>query len=221
MQGRERFACSAHREKGSCTNNRMVAADRVERRVLDGVRDLLLTPEIVEAAMRAYESKLAASTTAALRTHANLEGELSNVKRRIDLALDLYERETINLETFKVRMEGLESKRDELVAKLRDCEPPASFTIHPRAIDHYRTLVDQLHVVLAEDDAQGVREGFQGLLDKVVFTPASERGEFDLELVGRLAALMSRDKNTLTGVTRKGAFVVGAGTGFEPVTFRL
>ncbi len=118
-------------------------------------------------------------------------------------------------------MEGLEAKRDQLAEGLRNCEAPPAYNVHPRAVDHYRRLVERLHIVLADNDAQGVRDAFRGLLDRVVFIPQEGRGQFELELHGRLGALLTKQQNTLPGVTEEGAFMLGAGTGFEPVTFRL
>jgi DNA invertase Pin-like site-specific DNA recombinase len=58
LQGKDRYACSTHKERGTCSNGKIISAERVERRVLDGVRDLLLAPEAVDSAMQAYEREL-------------------------------------------------------------------------------------------------------------------------------------------------------------------
>ena len=58
LHGLDRYACSAHRERGTCSNGKIIAAETVERRVLNGVRDALLAPELIEEAMRAYEREL-------------------------------------------------------------------------------------------------------------------------------------------------------------------
>jgi DNA invertase Pin-like site-specific DNA recombinase len=104
LQGRDRYACSSHRERGTCDNGKMVSAETVERRVLDGVRNLLLAPDAVESAMRAYERELKASVEGSLKRRNVLERELADVKGRIGRSLDLYEREMIGLETFRDRM---------------------------------------------------------------------------------------------------------------------
>ena len=74
----------------------------------------------------------------------------------------------------------------------------------------------------AGDDAEAARNAFRGLLDRVLFIPRNGKGEFELELQGRLAALLEQPGKTKTPHASTACGVsVGAGTGFEPVTFRL
>ena len=46
-----KYACSAARERGTCSNKKIIAAPTVEARVLDGVRDKLLSPQAMAAAV--------------------------------------------------------------------------------------------------------------------------------------------------------------------------
>ena len=50
------------------------------------------------------------------------------------------------------------------------------------------------------------------MIRQVVVTPAEARGQFEVSVEMEIAALLSQDGHIVT---------VGAGTGFEPVTFRL
>ena len=40
----DNFACTAHRARGTCTNNRTVRVPDLEHRVLDGIKQRLLAP---------------------------------------------------------------------------------------------------------------------------------------------------------------------------------
>ena len=51
---RTAIACSNHVMNGSCANSRTIAREALEARVLDGLRDRLMAPEIAAEAMRAY-----------------------------------------------------------------------------------------------------------------------------------------------------------------------
>ena len=199
----------------------MIAAETVERRVLDGVRDALLDRALIEEAMRAYGEELASQRANAIRRRAKLESELTEIEGRLNRQLDLYETNVISKEKLRERIDGLEAREAAIKAELAETEAPVAYTLHPRAVDRYRGLVDQLHTALAADDAQAAREAFRGLLDRVVFMAGKGKGEFSLELHGRLAALLDPQQNTPPETFRKGALTVGAGTGFEPVTFRL
>jgi hypothetical protein len=108
-----------------------------------------------------------------------------------------------------------------LISQIAATEAPPVYTIHPKAVDRYRSMIDDLHSALKTDDALNARNAVRGLLDHVVFLPGQGKGEFELEIHGRLAALLSTQKPTNPEVIGKGRLMVGAGIGFEPMTFRL
>ncbi|MGK7868856.1 zinc ribbon domain-containing protein [Falsiroseomonas sp. E2-1-a20] len=53
-----RLGCSNHVERGTCTNRRTVARDKVVIRVLTGLKERLLAPELVEEFVRAYAAEV-------------------------------------------------------------------------------------------------------------------------------------------------------------------
>jgi hypothetical protein len=75
-----------------------------------------------------------------------------------------------------------------------------------------------MHLALADDDTlerPGARDACQALMRRVVVTPdvaAGARAQFKVTVETSMAALLARDGHIVA---------VGAGTGFEPVTFRL
>ncbi|NVN38770.1 recombinase zinc beta ribbon domain-containing protein [Komagataeibacter swingsii] len=46
LRGSDRFACSSHVTNGSCTNSRTIPRPDLERRVLSGLKDRMMAPEI-------------------------------------------------------------------------------------------------------------------------------------------------------------------------------
>ena len=79
--------------------------------------------------------------------------------------------------------------------------------------------------MLAKDDAAEVRELIRGLVEAIVLVP--EDGRLRVEIRGELASILAlaegarRDKGAgVTGASCEQIKMV-AGTGFEPVTFRL
>ena len=50
----DRYGCLGHFRKGICDNGRTVRRDDIERRVLAGLTDKLVSPEAVAVAVRAY-----------------------------------------------------------------------------------------------------------------------------------------------------------------------
>jgi site-specific DNA recombinase len=48
------YGCATHRSKGTCSNDLKVRREELERRVLGGLRERLLAPELVEEFARAF-----------------------------------------------------------------------------------------------------------------------------------------------------------------------
>ena len=172
--------------------------------------------------VQAGEEEVAVSSAQATQLRSSVERSFHEVESRLERLLDLYEREIIGIDKLRERAVGMEAKRDALKAELAALETPRTYSIHPKAAEHYRRLVEALHATLVGDDAAAAREAFRGLLDHVTVIPAADASKaFELEIHGRLAAMLGTNKNTLSDFGGKGAVVMGAGTGFEPVTFRL
>ncbi len=140
---------------------------------------------------------------------------------RLNRQLDLYETNVITKEKLKERIEGPETRAAAIKRELAASDAPTTYTLRPRAMDRYKELIGGLHAALEGDDALAAREAFRGMLDRVVFMPGNGKGEFQLELYGRLAALLEPQKTKTPQAIAACEVMVGAGTGFEPVTFRL
>lgn len=111
---------------------------------------------------------------------------------------------------------------------------PSPVRLHPNLADLYRAKVGALREALEREDTRDEAFGIlRGLVEKVMLHPRP-KGEpgFEIELVGDIAAMVevamgSSNGNALRGDRRAlgegdiRSVKVVAGTGFEPVTFRL
>ena len=112
-------------------------------------------------------------------------------------------------------MAQLERRPTELETQLQDGSDEESVVaLHPAAPARYRCLVERLTQVLAQPEKLELaesNEAFRALIRSVVVKPLSERSAFDITVETELAPLLAGASLT----------TLGAGTGFEPVTFRL
>lgn len=81
-----KYACSAHCERGTCSNAKIIAARTVEERVLAGVREKLLTPAAVAETLRTMRETLDEEHRAAVGERLPIERELVQVARRLGRA---------------------------------------------------------------------------------------------------------------------------------------
>src|ERR1019366_6867062 len=117
LRGQDRYACSNHVMNGSCTNSRSITRDALEARVLDGLRERLMAPEIAAEAMRAY-----AEETNRLNRERRISGDAD--RRELD-KLTRSMKEIVTLiqdgggsRALRARLRELETREDELKARV-------------------------------------------------------------------------------------------------------
>ncbi len=88
-------------------------------------------------------------------------------------------------------------------------------TLHPQSGTLYAELVGTLADVVSDPspDADEVRKILRKVINRIVLQPPQDEGDYHVAIKGDLATLLSQDGQT--------TFVMGAGVGFEPTTFRL
>jgi hypothetical protein len=172
LRGQARFACSAHFDNGSCSNSRTITRQALEERVLDGLRDRLMAPEIAAEAVRAFVE----------------ETNLLNHQRRAASAADKVELETV-LKAIKGlvalaeqgrgtralvdRLLDLEAQEDSIRARL-GAAPMDTPDIHPNIADIYRRKVTRLAEALnypAERDEAA--DAIRSLIERVTLIPGT------------------------------------------------
>jgi site-specific DNA recombinase len=230
LRGPDRFACSAHISKGTCANSRTIRKDDLERRVLTGLKDRMMSPEVVAEAMRAY-----AEETNRLNRQRRSNGEswpveLTKVEKQIALIVEAIANGMYH-PSMKQKMTSLEARTTELRGLLADA-PQDVPDLLPTASTIYAKKVAALTKALNRpQERQEAAEALRSLIDRIELTPGPERGEVYAKLHGELSTILNWVERQVIGkaserntpeATLTGVLVsVVAGAGFEPAAFRL
>jgi DNA invertase Pin-like site-specific DNA recombinase len=212
----DRYGCLGHFRKGICDNGRTIRRDDIERRVLAGLTDTLVSPEAVAVAVRAYAEETNRQNH---QRRAQVEADfrsLEKIERGRKGIMDAIE-DGMYQPAMKARMEELDHQKAEIEARLAEApaDPP---DVHPNIAEHYRTKVICLAETLAEPESNGeAREDIRSLVGEVVITPGEKRGESHAilrgELMGILDLAAGRRRSPGPGVITNAL----ACPGFEPV----
>lgn len=221
-----KLICATHREKGTCSNTRTPNRAKVEKRVLDSLRERLLSPEAIEHYVRAYQSAERERLTALTSKRIPLEKRLGEVKRSIERVIDAIVDGTAN-DAMKARMKTLDDERLTIEATLRELdEDHPVVTLHPSAAKTYAAMIERLQETLTEiataNPTRAQRDlidAVRGLVEKIEIMPISmERsGPIDLILHGTLARFLHGAEQPTHG----GLGALVAGGGLEPPTCGL
>ncbi|TBN12846.1 recombinase family protein [Agrobacterium cavarae] len=230
LRGADRFACSNHISKGACSNSRTIPREDLEARVLSGLKDRMMAPEIVEEAMRAYAEETNRLNRERRSSGDAWKAELVKIEKQIRGIIEAIKAGMFH-QSMKAEMDTLEARKTELNALLADA-PEDTPDILPSASAIYAKKVSALTKALnRKEERQEATETLRGLIEKISLTPGPERGEIFATLHGELGTILNWTEhqaiekatktNTpgsdLTGVSLS----VVAGAGFEPAAFRL
>jgi site-specific DNA recombinase len=185
--GPDRYGCAAQRSKGTCTNRLLISRRALEDRVLRGLKERMMTPDLIAVFVDEFNTEmrnLAASaereTLAAKRTLADIERKLAAIVRAIE--------DGAYNHTLKARLTALEQEKVHAEARLRAGKRAPVLRLHTNLPELYRIKIGRLAEALnASETVTEAAEIMRGLIDRIVLTPVD--GELRAELHGDLAVL--------------------------------
>lgn len=229
--GGGRLICAGHRERGPavCANRRTLSRAAIEARVLDGLRERLLSPQAVSAYVRAYHAAWADAARAKADLRAPLTRRLAELLRSIDRVVDavcaggatprMLERMRAQ-EAERTQVESDLAAMDEAAA--RPSAPP--ITLHPSAAASYAALVDQLQAQLAQSagaadtPSRDLVAAVRALVLKIEIIPTSDAAgaPVDITLHGDLARFLAPPGASAAPQRWGGQLVAGGGIVLAP-----
>jgi site-specific DNA recombinase len=232
VMAKDRYGCAAHRQRGTCANDRTILREEIESRVLSGLKERLLAPELFAEFAKTYQEEVTAAAREQGAAHQRAGRALADCDKRIAAVVQAIE-DGLYSPALKSRMAELEAERARLAAALEATSPAPPVALHPNLPALYRRQVERLEAALNDplirDEAAEV---LRDLIQKVVLVPRAGAKGLDAVLHGDLARILQlceaaeeksgSRKRKLPGQGGPGSQVsVVAGAGFEPATFRL
>ncbi|WP_413989096.1 recombinase family protein [Labrys okinawensis] len=189
LSQRDRYACLNHQRRGTCDNGRTITRDKIEQRVLSGLKERLVSADSVAEAVRAY-----AQETNRLNQERRAQSEqdrkaLDKIERAIAGMIAAIE-DGLYQPTMKARMEDLERQKAEITERLAQA-PSDVPDLHPKISTLYRKRVEQFTQTLADhEDGRQAAEALRSLIGEIILTTGDKRGEVHAELRGELFGIL-------------------------------
>jgi len=185
----DRYGCLNRYRRGVCDNGRTIRREEIERRVLGGLTQKLVSADAVADAVRAYAEMLNQQNRER-RAQAELDQKaLAKVERAIAGIMAAIE-DGMYQPAMKARMEDLERKKAEIVGRMT--QAPADVPdIHPNIGEIYKRKVTRLTDALADPELRSeAAEAIRSLVGEVVLMPGQKRGETQAVLRGELMGIL-------------------------------
>ena len=223
MISAELVGCSTARNKGTCENRTNIRRDVLEQRVLDALRHHLMEPELFAEFCEEFTREMNRVRSAGRHSIEVAQAEVKKIDRDLDMLVDMILRGGA-ADRLNAKMLVMEQRKRELEERLAQAtEPPP--LLHPEMASYYRRQVGSLHELLRDGhpaERLAATDILRSLISAIVLRPSDESLEIDVQ--GDLAGILEVASNAKSpAVLRAGLSQVElvAGTGFEPVTFRL
>ncbi|MDP1964715.1 MAG: recombinase family protein [Reyranella sp.] len=189
LRGQDRYACSNHVMNGSCANSRSITREALEARMLDGLRDRLMAPEIAAEAMRAYAEETNRLNRERRSSGAADRKALADIDKKLKEIVTAIEDGGYS-RPLMARLRDLEAKQDELTERLSRA-PVDIPDIHPNVAGIYRRKVERLAEALQHPQERAeAADAIRGLIERITLTPGPKRGQIDATLHGDLGTIL-------------------------------
>ena len=223
---RERYSCSAKRERGTCDSPAGISAVELEERVLSGLKDLLLGNEtLIEAFAEEFKAELERLNRQRGSARRRLQKELNKVNGAINRCVMFIKEGDGSPNIVREELHALEIRREELQWEMAAGQTNHQVLYHPAMADLYRKKVGELQTLLVSTETRTqAMESIRSLIERIEVFPGKTRGNPDVIVVGALAQILAFGQTktpTATSLEDDGRVLMVAGVGFEPTTFRL
>ena len=227
ITSKDRFSCSNRKQKGTCENSMTITRQEIEARVLVGLKDRLLAPDLVENFVTAFQEELRLERDKRTKAKDRVDRQLAEIGRKVSGIMGAIE-DGLYEPSMKQRLAALKEEKSGLLAQEAWFpEPDVKVLTHPKLAEVYRRKVANLESLLVGEDYRPALELIRSMIENVILTPNADRTALEATLVGDLESILNicaevSGKRELpdTGVSGSQLSVV-AGARFELTTFRL
>jgi site-specific DNA recombinase len=219
--GRIRIRCSAATESGTCPDPKTFYLDTVEKAVLNGLTAEMRHPDVIAEFVRTYHEERKRLSAEEDATRSRLERQVVELTGDIDRLVDAIAKGHGDPAVLGPRSTALYEEKKRIRAELDAAPPPTEvIALHPAVLARYEEQLTSLQEALARGARAGdseCAEAMRDLVDTVtVFRDTAKSGGVEVEIVGRLTALLGEKAypNGVRGVWGK----MVAEEGLEPPT---
>jgi site-specific DNA recombinase len=144
ITGKDRYACSTRKQKGTCDNRLTITCQEIEARVLAGLKDRLLAPDLVAVFVDAFRDETKRQRDALKSEVASRERKAAELDRRINAIFRAIE-DGLYDPAMKARLAELKDEREKLRSEGHAIDPAAlDVLLHPQLAMGYRRRIERL-----------------------------------------------------------------------------
>ncbi len=208
---RPRLECSTKKESGSCSHGRTYYADEITSLLFKGLADTLSCPEAIREYLAEYRAERERLAQQEGKIRDRLARQLQSVRSSLERLVDALANGLATADTVRDKILSQENERERLCRELESIPSKINVVeLHPAAVTRYIQHIETLSENVAKGEVGDEdRNSLRQLVDRIIVYP-TEPGHLDLQVMGKLSALLGDAELPPTARLRAGDFV-GAG----------
>jgi site-specific DNA recombinase len=222
---RERYSCSAKRERGTCDSPVGIKAIELEDRVLIGLKDILLgNKDLVDVFVAEFKAEVIRLRKQRSNRERMVQKDMNKVNTAIKRCLAFITEGDGDPGLVHDELKSLEVRKKDLERQLLAADEDRNIEVHPNIVELYAKKVMELQSLLIDETTRSqAMDIIRSMIDHIEIHVGSERGNPDVILSGALAQILAYAQQNKTAASNgsDGRVLMVAGVGFEPTTFRL
>lgn len=189
---RERYYCSAKRERGICQSTIGIGADELEARVLDGLKDILVGQEVlIEAFITEFKAEITRLSKQRSTQERQFQKDLNKVNGAVARCLKFITEGDGDPGLVRDQLRDLEARKRELEHVLAASHDEAAIELHPNLPELYRRKLADLQGLLSDEAARPqAMDIIRTLIERIEVHAGQNRDKADIILVGALAQIL-------------------------------
>ena len=191
--GLDRWGCSSRRNGGGCPNNRTIGTEQLEGRVMAGLQERMLDPELVSVFVREYHEEYARRSADNVRRRGRICKRHEEAVAKVNRLVEAIANGADEFLEIKDVLATARTERDRLQAELLELDAVPVVVLHPGVAEDYRKQVRELTRALTQDEETRMQTApiLRGLIDRVKIAPSSTSRGVEIEVSGRLASILA------------------------------
>ena len=193
---KDRLGCTRAREAGSCTNGRRLSLAELQRRVLGGLTEQLLSPDAVSLLVREYHLERTRQSVEVAKLRKSAERRLAKADAAVARLVDAIATGGGEFADLREALVLRTAERDTARAQLAEEDAVPVIVLHPQIAVAYRERVRALTQGLdaGSPPADGIKLLIRSLVESIDIHPA-EAG-VEIEIVGSLESAIALANNS-------------------------
>ena len=189
---RERYYCSAKRERGTCVSSTSIKAVAIEERVLSGLKDILVgNEEFINEFTIEFKAEVARLNKQRGTRDRQIQKELNKITTAIKRCLTFIMEGDGDPGLVRGELRDLEFRKKDLERQLQVSDQGKAIEVHPNMAELYAKKVGELQTFLADEMLRPeAMEIIRSLIDHIEVHDSGTRDQPDVILVGALAAIL-------------------------------